>query len=149
MKILRLDASLWMNVSVALRSMDLVYGRAIDGLNLSIIEWYIVRLRLTADGQHPSDLAQLVGRKPTAFTPILDSLQRKQFVIRRPDTADRRAVRVHLTEEGRKLRRRIQLSADDVEGAIRRVATDEEWAAFRRILSQLVDMNDGPAGDGS
>jgi len=145
---LRFDSSLWLNVAVALRNMDMVYGRALAPMNLSLIEWCIMRLLLTADGQHPSDLAYLVGRKPTTFTPILDNLQRKKLILRRPDPADRRAVRVHLTDEGRKLRRRVQMSADDIERSVRRVATDEEWAAFRRILSQLVEMNDGAAKEG-
>jgi DNA-binding MarR family transcriptional regulator len=37
------------------------------------------------------------------MTGVIDRLQRMKLLRRRPDTADRRAVRVYLTEEGRAL----------------------------------------------
>lgn len=139
---LRFDGSLWCNVDIALRSMDQFYGRAISSMELTVIEWYILRALYEADGQHPSELAHKVGRAPTSFTPLLDKLENKDLIQRRPDPADRRAVLIYLTEQGKALRRRVQASADDIERRVKQIASDDEWESFRRILSQLVTMNE-------
>jgi len=141
MATLRFDGSLWCNIDIALRNLDQVYGRVTQTLDLSIIEFYIMQALIERDGRHASDLAQAVGRAATSFTPILDSLERKQLIVRRPDPKDRRAVFIHLTEEGEALRRRIQSSAEQVETVVRREASKEDWTAFEHVLATLVLLN--------
>ncbi len=60
------------------------------------------------DKQRPSDLARATGSAPTAFTPILDALERQRLIVRRPDTSDRRAVVISITSAGLELKRVIQ-----------------------------------------
>jgi DNA-binding MarR family transcriptional regulator len=146
METLRFDGSLWVNVDVALRSLDQVYGRAINDLELGVIEWYVLRALYQQDGQHASELARAVGRAATSFTPILDQLEDSGLVERRPDKQDRRAVLIYLTDEGKALRRRIRASAEGVEKVVRRVADEAEWASFQKVLAGLVAMNDAGRG---
>jgi DNA-binding MarR family transcriptional regulator len=75
-------------------------------------------------GTNPSDLAQSSLITTGAMTARLDRLERAGLVRRAPDPADRRAVRVHLTEEGEQLARR----------ALRAVIAADE--AFLEPLSQ-------------
>jgi hypothetical protein len=88
MTTLRFDGSLWCNVDVALRSLDAVYGRAIDDLELGVIGWYVLRALYQQDGQHASELARAVGRAATSFTPILDKLEDRGLVERCADPHD-------------------------------------------------------------
>ncbi len=134
---LRFNGSLWINVEVALRRVDQVYGQAVAPLGLTVIEWYVLRALYERDGQHASDLAHTVGRAPTSFTPILDKLERKEVVERRPDPKDRRAVRVYLTAKGRRLRGDVRVIAKDVDTHIQGMVNPKEWLAFQRILAQL------------
>ena len=60
------------------------------------------------DKQNASSLARAVGIVPTAFTPILDTLERSRLIVRRPDTSDRRAVVISVTSAGLELKRVIQ-----------------------------------------
>ena len=53
------------------------------------------------DGQHAKTLAQAVGILQTSFTPVLDTLQKRNLIVRKPDAVDRRAVYIHLTPKGR------------------------------------------------
>jgi len=139
---LRFNGSLWCNVDIALRSMDQFYGRAINSMEITVIEWYILRALYEADGQHPHQLANKVGRAATSFTPLLDKLENKDLIRRRPDPTDRRAVLIYLTDDGKALRRRVQASADEIERRIKQVATEDEWKSFEHILSQLVTMKE-------
>jgi MarR family transcriptional regulator, organic hydroperoxide resistance regulator len=67
------------------------------------------------DGQRASSLARSVGRAPTSFTPILDKVQTKGLIERRPEPADRRAINIYLTDKGKKLRKPIQTAFEQVD----------------------------------
>ncbi len=134
---LRFNGSLWINVDVALRSVEHVYAQAIASLGLAVLEWYILRALYERDGQHAAELAHAVGRLPTSFTPILDKLEQKALVERRPDPGDRRAIRVYLTAKGRYLRDDVLTIAKDTDARIQDVVSQKEWMAFQRILGQL------------
>src|SRR6185369_13299569 len=101
-----------------------VYGQVIEPLGLTVIEWYILRALYDQDGQHASELARAVGRAATSFTPILDKLQdrkdKKGLIERRPDPADRRAVRIYLTDEAHKIRDSVLNSAKQVDAHIQK-----------------------------
>src|ERR1700722_16830252 len=47
------------------------------------------------------ELADLIGISPQAVTKMADSLERRGYVERRDDEADRRRVVLHLTDRGR------------------------------------------------
>lgn len=134
---LRFHGSVWCNVDIALRNLDQLFGRAVKPLGLTIIEWYIMRSLLERDGQHASELARAVGRAATSFTPNLDKLQGKGLVERRPDPTDRRAIHIHLTADGEKLRAGITRSAAEVDSSIRHMFSPEEFQHFLGVLSAL------------
>jgi len=58
-------------------------------------------LSRTDSGQNPSELAERLGYTRPRMTRILDSLEQKGFVERRPDENDRRRVIVRATDAGR------------------------------------------------
>ena len=77
------DGSVWCNVDIALRQVNIIYRQELETLGLSVVEWYILRMLYEQDGQMASRLADGVGRPATSFTPILDKLQDKGFIERR------------------------------------------------------------------
>jgi len=137
MNTLRFNGSLWCNLDIALRNLDEVYGAVTKPLGLTVIEWYILRALYQKDGQHASKLAHTVGRLPTSFTSPLDKLEQKQFIERRPDPADRRAVFIYLTEKGRSLQHEVETSAKQVDARLQNVVSKKEWKAFQSVLAKL------------
>jgi DNA-binding MarR family transcriptional regulator len=134
---LRFNGSLWCNLDIALRNLDQIYGQVVDPLGLTVIEWYILRALYDQDGQHASELARAVGRAATSFTPILDKLQQKGLIERRPDPADRRAVRIYLTDKGQKSREDVLRSAKQVDDQIRRSINKGDMENFQNVLATL------------
>lgn len=141
MSSLRFDGSVWCNLDIALRNVDQMFNRAVQSLGLSVIEWYILRALYDQDGQHASELARSVGRAATSFTPNLDKLQKKSLIERRPDPSDRRAVRIHLTDEAHEKRDEILGLAEDLDGQIESLFSAEEFASFQRVLAALQNVN--------
>ncbi|NWG15465.1 MAG: MarR family transcriptional regulator [Chloroflexi bacterium] len=137
---LRFNGSLWCNLDIALRNVDQVYSQMVEPLGLTVIEWYILRALYEQDGQHASELARAVGRAATSFTPILDKLQHKDLIQRRPDPADRRAVRIHLTDKAKEQRERVMETADQIERNIHGMIENGDYETFKHVLAVLQAM---------
>jgi DNA-binding MarR family transcriptional regulator len=61
-----------------------------------------------ADPPSPAELADCTGVTRATVSGLLDGMERDHLVVRRTDPADRRQVRVYLTDEGRELLDRIR-----------------------------------------
>jgi DNA-binding MarR family transcriptional regulator len=131
---LRFDGSLWCNLDIALRNIDYMYRQMIRPEGLTVIEWYILRSLYEQDGQHASELARAVGRAATSFTPNLDKLQHKGFIERRPDKADRRAVRIYLTQQGHNCRDEVIDSAGILDSYIDEHVDKDTLLRFQAAL---------------
>ncbi len=134
---LRFNGSIWCNLDIALRNLDQLFGRVVQPLGLTIIEWYILRALYERDGQHASELARAVGRAATSFTPNLDKLQQKGLIERRPDPTDRRAVHIYLTGAAEQYRQAVLDSAEQIDRQIYSLFNAEEFETFQRVLTTL------------
>ncbi|MBI5666695.1 MAG: MarR family transcriptional regulator [Chloroflexi bacterium] len=141
---LRFNGSLWCNLDIALRNIDQIYSQSIEPLGLTVIEWYILRALYEQDGQHASELARAVGRAATSFTPILDKLQHKDLIQRRPDPADRRAVRIYLTDKAQEYRQRVLETADQIEKTFQGMIENGDFATFKNVLAKLQELSPEP-----
>jgi DNA-binding MarR family transcriptional regulator len=131
------EGSVWCNLDVALRNVDTLFRHHILPEELTVIEWYILRALYDVDGQHASELARGVGRAATSFTPNLDKLQDKGYIERRPDEADRRAVRIFLTTKGKKVKGDVLESAATIDRKIRDMFYGNEFENFQSVLLHL------------
>lgn len=91
-------------------------------------------------------VAQHLRIAPRSVTDVADALEARGLVAREPDPSDRRATRVALTPEGRRI-------LDELDAARRAdsedyfaVLSDRDRRALARILDRLVD--DRPAAGG-
>ena len=134
---LRFEGSVWCNLDIALRNIDQVFRRAVRPLELTVIEWYILRALYEQDGQHASELARAVGRAATSFTPNLDKLQEKGMIERRPDPGDRRAVRIYLTDKAGEKREAVMDIAEKLDVQLAQMFKSSEYQAFQNVLSTL------------
>ncbi|MBZ0308388.1 MAG: MarR family transcriptional regulator [Anaerolineae bacterium] len=138
---LRFNGSVWCNLDIALRNLDQVFGQVVQPLGLTVIEWYILRALYEHDGQHASELARAVGRAATSFTPNLDKLQNKGLVERRADPADRRAVRIYLTEEALDCKNAVLDSVTELDNRVAQMFTPEEFEVFQQVLGTLQNLS--------
>lgn len=98
---------------------------------LRVLSWHgAVRL---------SALSERLHIAPRSGTEVVDGLEAKGLVARRPDPADRRATLVALTEQGVAVTRAIRSArAAEAERLFGRL-TGSERAALTRILGKLRD----------
>ena len=77
-------------------------GRELSGNDVHLLRTVVVRGPVRA-----SDLAAWQGVDKSTISTQIRRLEERGLVVRRPDSADRRAVLFTATARGRKLRRRI------------------------------------------
>src|SRR4029077_10064578 len=69
--------------------------------------------------QGPGEIAELIGISPQAATKMADSLERRGYVERNDDEADRRRVVLHLTDLGHRYERAIIEVVDALDESFR------------------------------
>lgn len=96
-------------------------------------------LEQTGNGVSQKDLATVMGIEGPSLVRLLDSLEDKQWIERRPSETDRRSKSVHLTGKAQRLLDKLHGVADQVRGELLKDISDEEiercLEVFRRITN--------------
>lgn len=91
------------------------------------------------DGQWLNKLASRAGMTPQSMGELVDDLERRGYVERRADPADRRAKRVYLTEKGRATRAAAAQAVTDLEGRLEALLGHGTYGRLRAMLTQIID----------
>jgi DNA-binding MarR family transcriptional regulator len=99
------DAPLTALLLAASRMMSAFYAGTVAqaGLRISPAGLGVLRLLVTGDGLKSSDVAARGWCSPGTVTTVVDTLVREGYVQRRSDAADRRVVRLFVTDQGRRV----------------------------------------------
>ncbi len=91
-------------------------------------------------GMRVGDLAAWLSVKPPTVTKAVDALAARGLVERYADEADRRAIRVRLSPEGRKMAGSFREQAlGEIRGLVEYLG-DEESATLARLLTRAADF---------
>jgi len=86
-----------------------------------------------------SEIAEMMGVKPSAVSFMIDRLEHNDFVYREHDKKDRRVVNIMLTEEGiKKLESVIKDRKEIFEGFLFNLS-DDELLQFAKITEKLAN----------
>jgi DNA-binding MarR family transcriptional regulator len=96
------DAPLPALMSVAIRLVGAFIGSTAQGTGISPAGLGVLRLLAARDGLKSSEVAARGWWTPGTVTTVVDTLVRDGYVERRREPADRRVVRLHLTDAGRR-----------------------------------------------
>jgi len=83
--------------------------------------------------------ARNLGVDRTTMVALLDALEDKQLVARRPDRHDRRRNVVELTDTGRRVLRRATRASDEAERQLLTGFDEADAAQLRALLGRIAD----------
>jgi MarR family transcriptional regulator for hemolysin len=119
------------------RLMRVAFDRRGRELGLTRSQWWVLISLYAKEGVTQSELASFMDLEKATLGRLLDRLEEKSWVERRPDKHDRRIKRVFLTDRVQGLMRSLRAIAAD----IRRDATigidDAQREAFVDTLLQI------------
>ncbi|OMF53274.1 hypothetical protein BK138_18940 [Paenibacillus rhizosphaerae] len=78
--------------------------RVIEGLKMSEMGLMVLLMRHVepdSPGLKVSEISAMLGVTSPTVTQFVKALEKKKWIVRTPDEADRRVVRIKLSEEGR------------------------------------------------
>jgi DNA-binding MarR family transcriptional regulator len=86
-----------------------------------------------------ADLAERLEVVPRAVTTLVDGLEASGKVRRVPDPANRRVIRIELTDDGRGALRELRAARRSAAEEILAPLTEEQRAALGGLLNTLID----------
>jgi MarR family transcriptional regulator, transcriptional regulator for hemolysin len=131
-------------ISDVARLMRTAFDRRVRRLGLTRSQWLVFNRLDRRPGATQSELAEMLEVEKASAARMVDRMERKGWVVRRPDAADRRVNRLHLTAEAELLRVQLAQIADrTVDDALALLSARErdqfaEW--MRRVKRQLQAM---------
>jgi DNA-binding MarR family transcriptional regulator len=87
-------------------------------------------------------LSRAVGVDPRNAVPVIDALERRGLIQRRPDPSDRRRNAIALTPAGRAAIRELRRAGEEVEEQLLDCLSTAERSALNRILRKLLRARD-------
>jgi DNA-binding MarR family transcriptional regulator len=109
-------------------------------LDLAPADAGILRLLRVASGLSQQELAGKLSIHPSRLVAILDNLEKRGYLERRPNPGDRRLYSLHLTKGGEEVLGRIGKVAREHQDALLAVLTNEERAALSSLLLKVADQ---------
>jgi DNA-binding MarR family transcriptional regulator len=115
------------------RAIDLHSKKLQRETGLTTSQLLVLEAVVKLDTSTPSNIAKEVQLSQATVTNLVDRLERNGLVLRRKSTADKRAVEVHLTEQGRHM---VELAPEPLQtGFLREYRKLERWEQHQLIAS--------------
>ncbi len=112
-------------------------GRALAGLGLELREFGLLRLLTAAQGGSQRALGAMLNLTPNRMVALVDGLESKGLIERRPHPEDRRAYSLALTEAGAETFGQAMRAAFGVEAAMCAPLQQAEREQLLDLLQKL------------
>ena len=113
------------------------------GLEISLDQWLVLGPVWKNDGISQKDIAEYCGKDKTSITKIIDTLEKKNLVVRVTDQLDHRVKRVVLSQKGRELFLSALPVMAQTRDELRSGISDKEIEALKSILNKIYkNLND-------
>ena len=96
------------------RLMRTVFDRRGREIGLTRSQWLVLTMLYAKEGVTQSELADFMDLEKPTLGRLLDRMQEKELIERRPDRHDRRVNRLYLTEKVQEIMRALRKTAADV-----------------------------------
>ncbi len=117
------------------------FAARLERHDVSVPQWVVLRCLFDLENASLNGLAEAVGVDNGAMSRMVERLSQKGLVLREADPASRRAVRLRLSEAGRKLVPVLAGEADRNDEAFFGVIGEEERRQLLATVRMLLERN--------
>ncbi|MFK8035318.1 MAG: MarR family winged helix-turn-helix transcriptional regulator [Hyphomicrobiales bacterium] len=108
----------------------------LEPYGLTLQQWVILSALWRRDGMLVTEIADYVGTNTPAASRIIDRMEERGFVDRKPSASDRRAVLVNITEKGQELSH-LSTFFQDVNNKLLDGLSDDESTLLFELLARV------------
>ena len=116
------------------------FAERLKVLDLAPADAGILRLLRVASGLSQQELAGKLGIHPSRLVAVLDNLEKRGYLERRPNPDDRRLYSLYLTKGGEEVLAKIGKVAREHQDALLAALSGEERAALGSLLLRIADQ---------
>ena len=109
-----------------------------DELDISQSELLFFSSLNNCQGISSPELAKSMGLSASRVSRVVEKLVVNGYLDRNPDTSDRRAIILCLTDKGKLVRNKIDKVKNDCEARLLETIPSEEVEKFRDIISRII-----------
>jgi DNA-binding MarR family transcriptional regulator len=124
------------------------FHHVLEPLELEPGEFALLRAVAASEGESQHALAERLHISPSWMVAIVDELERRGLIERRPHAHDRRVRNPHLTAAGKKLLKQAERKAQQFDRQVARPLTDAELEQLVGLLQRVaagLDIQPGAA----
>jgi DNA-binding MarR family transcriptional regulator len=140
-------------ISDVARMMRASFDRRVRRIGLTRSQWLVLSLLYRRPGISQSELAEMLEVERATAGRMIDRLERKAWVVRRPDASDRRVNRLYLTSEAEDVQAQMgAIAGDMMDDAMAPLDEVERLALtdiMERVKAQLLAMAPRPGATAS
>lgn len=107
------------------------------GINISQDQWLVLGPVWKNEGISQKDIAEYCGKDKTSVTKIIDTLEKRNLMVRYPDQLDQRIKRVILSNKGKELMKKALPIMEQTRNEVRKGISDQEIGSFKTVLSKI------------
>ena len=119
-------------------SLDEEMSDELKKLDLTVSQFAVLMTLLEKEGLTQSDIGKKIVMPGYATTRTIDSLEEKQFVVRRKDERSRRSFRIYLTDSSRAIAPKLFTTIGRVNRRLLSTLSLTETKNLTAILKKLV-----------
>ena len=131
-------------ISDVARLLRTAFDRRVKGLGLTRSQWLVINRLHRRPGATQSELAEMLEVEKATAGRMVDRMEKKGWVVRRPDAGDRRVNRLHLTAEADLIQVQLapiaERTVDDALSLLSASEKDQFSEAMRRVKRRLQAM---------
>ena len=113
------------------------YDQFMKPLGVTRAQWWVLAYLSRHDGMMQTQLADVLEVGKASLGDVIESLERRGWVERRPDPTDKRAKRVYLAKAAQTLIKRMTLMENEFNSQIMAELTPDERATMIRGLQSV------------
>ena len=124
------------------------FHHALEPLGLEPGEFALLRAVAASEGQPQSTLAERLHISPSWMVAIVDELEKRGLLERRPHAHDRRVRNLHLTAAGKRLQKQAVRTAQQFDRQVTDPLTEAEVQQLFELLQRVangLDLKPGAA----
>ena len=107
------------------------------GINISQDQWLVLGPVWKNEGLSQKDIAEYCGKDKTSVTKIIDTLEKRNLMVRYPDQIDQRIKRVILSNKGKELMEKSMPIMEQTRNEVRKGISDQEISLFKTVLRKI------------
>ncbi|QRG67732.1 MarR family winged helix-turn-helix transcriptional regulator [Brevibacillus choshinensis] len=134
---MKLDDAVGFLINNTGRSMTRYLTSAFNHLDVTTEQWSVLKCLEEEDGLAIKELSKRVGKDQANVTRISDLLERKGYLVRKPNPEDKRSSLVCLTEAGREMTNELIPIDEKVHEVALSGISEEEISFLKQLLAKI------------